>query len=144
LHFSWLLSIVLYPYDNQGDKNTATGAPVELSVDYNHLLANQGPGQCGCFSMNGGATEVAFHVYRGFSVVAYLTGEHSGSVNGGPQGLSLVPYAAGLRFTSPVRRHDGPFAQALFGVCTASTLPFLLRRALLWQRIALPCLLVAG
>jgi hypothetical protein len=56
------------------------------------------------------------HFHRGFSAVADLTGEHSTSVNGGSQGLSLVSFTAGLRFSYPVRSRYGPFAQTLFGV----------------------------
>lgn len=104
-----------YPYTYQGDKAAAVAAPIEVSIGYSYLHANQGPGQCGCFNLNGGSAEVAFYVDRGFSAVADLSGEHSGSVNGGPQGLSLVSFTAGPRFTYPVRRRYAPFAQALFG-----------------------------
>jgi outer membrane immunogenic protein len=44
-----------------------------------------------------------------------LTGERSGSINRGPEGLSLISYTGGPRFTYPVHRHYAPFAQALFG-----------------------------
>jgi peptidoglycan-associated lipoprotein len=104
-----------YPSTYRGDKNTAIAAPVEVSVDYSYLRANQGPGMCGCFNMNGGNAEVAFYIDRGFSAVADLTGEHAGSVNGGAQGLSLVSFTAGPRFTYPIRRRYEPFAEALFG-----------------------------
>jgi len=105
-----------YPYTYQGDKATAVAAPVEISLGYSYLRANQGPGQCGCFNMNGGTAEVAFYIDHGLSAVADLTGEHSASVNGGPQGLSLVSATAGPRFTYPIRRRYAPFAQSLFGV----------------------------
>ena len=104
-----------YPYTYRGDKSAAIAAPVEISLSYSYLRANQGPGQCGCFNMNGGSAEVAFHVYRWFSAVADVTGEHSGSVNGGPQGLSLFSYTAGPRFTYPIHHRYAPFAQALMG-----------------------------
>jgi peptidoglycan-associated lipoprotein len=103
------------PYTYKGDKTTAIAAPIEISVDYSYLRANQGPGQCGCFNMNGGSAEVAFHTYRWFSAVADLTGERSGTVNGGPQGLSLVSFTAGPRFTYPIHHRYAPFAQGLFG-----------------------------
>lgn len=104
-----------YSYSYQGDKNTAIAAPVEVSVDYSYLRANQGPGQCGCFNMNGGEAEVTFHLDREFSLIADLTEEHSDSVNGGPRGLSLISYTAGPRLTYPVHLPWAPFAQALFG-----------------------------
>lgn len=104
-----------YPYTYQGDKTTAVAAPIEISVGYSYLRANQGPGQCGCFNMNGGSMEVAFHTYRWFSAVADLTGEHTSGVNGGPQGLSLVSFTAGPRFTYPIHHRYAPFVQSLFG-----------------------------
>ena len=105
-----------FPLHLSGDKAMAIAAPIEISLGYGYLRANHGPGQCGCFNMNGGTADIAFHFHRGFSAVADLTGEHSTSVNGGSQGLSLVSFTAGLRFSYPVRSRYGPFAQTLFGV----------------------------
>lgn len=90
-------------------------APVEISLSYDVVHTNANPAQCGCFFMNGGSTEVAFHVYRWFSAVADLTGGRAARVNGGPQGLSLVAFTAGPRFTYPVKTRYAPFVQALFG-----------------------------
>ncbi len=104
-----------YPYTYQGDKTKAIAAPIEISVDYSYLRANQAPGQCGCFNMNGGSAEVAFHTWRWFSVVADLTGERSGSVNGGPHGLSLASFTVGPRFTYPIHHRYAPFMQGLVG-----------------------------
>jgi hypothetical protein len=104
-----------YPNIYRGDKATATAAPIEISVGYSYLRTNGSPGHCGCFHMDGGSTEVAIHLYRWFSNVADVTGERSGSVNGGSQGLSLVSYTAGPRFTYPIHHCYAPFAQALFG-----------------------------
>lgn len=104
-----------YPYTYRGDKAAAFAAPIEVSVNYSDLRTNESPGQCGCFSINGGSTEVAFHTYRWFSAVADMTGERTGSVNGGSQGLSLISYTAGPRFTYPIHHLYAPFTQALFG-----------------------------
>lgn len=103
-----------YPYAFRGDKGPATSAPIEIAIDYSYLGANESPGQCGCFALNGGSAETAFHLYRWFSAVADLTGERSGDVNNGSQGLSLVTFTAGPRATYRVG-HYAPFAQALFG-----------------------------
>lgn len=99
----------------RADKTTAVAAPVEISVSYSALRTNASPRQCGCFWMNGGSAEVAFHAYRWFSAVADLTGERSGKVNGGPQGLSLVSFTVGPRFTYPIYARYAPFVQTLFG-----------------------------
>lgn len=104
-----------YLHTYHGDMTTAIAAPIEIFVGYSYLRANQGPGQCGCFNMNGGSTEVALHTWRWFSAVADLTGERTGSVNGGLQGLSLVFFTAGPRFTYPIHHRYAPFVQTLVG-----------------------------
>jgi outer membrane immunogenic protein len=113
---AWSPMGVLAQNTDQGARAAATSVPpVEISVSYSSLRANQGPGQCGCFNMNGGSTEITFHPYHWFSAVADLTGEHSGSVNGGGQGLSLISYTAGPRFIYSIHDRYELFAQALFG-----------------------------
>ena len=47
------------PYTYQGDKAMAIAAPIEISLGYGYLRANHGPGQCGCFNMNGGTADIA-------------------------------------------------------------------------------------
>ena len=98
-----------------GDKATAIAAPLEISFAYSYMHANQGPGQCNCFTMNGGSTEAAIHAYRWLSGVADLTGERTGSINGGAHGLSLASFTVGPRFTYPIHHRYAPFAQTLVG-----------------------------
>ena len=95
-------------------------APLEVSFSYSYARANAGPGQCGCFNMNGGSTEVAFHAYRGLSAVVDFTGERAGSIGLTPgAGLSLVSVTVGPRYS--FRFSDGklsrytPFVQGLVG-----------------------------
>ena len=45
-------------------------APLEISFNYSYARSNAAPGQCSCFNMNGGSSEVAFHAFRALSVVA--------------------------------------------------------------------------
>ncbi|MGD0481536.1 MAG: hypothetical protein ABSA42_15290 [Terracidiphilus sp.] len=88
---------------------------LEVSFAYSYLRSNANPGQCGCFNMNGGNVEAGLHVYRGFSAVADFSGESTGSVNNGGQGLSLISFTAGPRFSFAFHRRFVPFAQGLFG-----------------------------
>jgi hypothetical protein len=95
-------------------------APLEVSFSYSYARANAGPGQCGCFNMNGGSTEVAFHAYRALSAVVDLTGERAGSI-GLPAGagLSLVSVTVGPRYSfgfsgGKLSRYT-PFVQGLVG-----------------------------
>jgi peptidoglycan-associated lipoprotein len=90
-------------------------APLEVAVAYSYLRSNANPGQCGCFNLNGGNAEAALHLYRGFSAVADFSGENTANVNNGGQGLSLVSFTAGPRFSFLFHRKFAPFAQGLFG-----------------------------
>jgi hypothetical protein len=93
-------------------------APLEISFDYSYARSNAAPGQCGCFNMNGGSSEVAMHAFRGLSVVADLTGERATTIGAGAgNDLSLVVFTVGPRFS---HRFAGgkftPFVQGLVGV----------------------------
>jgi hypothetical protein len=90
-------------------------APLEISFNYSYARSNAAPGQCGCFNMNGGNSEVAFHAFRALSMVADLTGERASSI-GPAVGLSLVSFTVGPRLS---HRFSGgrftPFVQGLVG-----------------------------
>ena len=100
--------------------------PVQFAFNYSYMRANAAPGQCGCFNMMGGSGEFAVQAWRGFSVVADLTGEFAGSSNIPGQSLALVFVTAGPRFTyHPHRFHRyAPFAQGLVGVVHGFDAPF--------------------
>jgi outer membrane immunogenic protein len=92
-------------------------APLEISFNYSYARSNAAPGQCGCFNMNGGSSEVAFHAFRALSVVADLTGERAATIGATPgDDLSLVVFTVGPRFS---HRFSGgrftPFVQGLVG-----------------------------
>ena len=92
-------------------------APLEISFNYSYARSNAAPGQCGCFNMNGGSSEVAFHAFRALSVVADLTGERAAIIgaNAG-DGVSLVAFAVGPRFSHRfVGGKFTPFVQGLVG-----------------------------
>jgi hypothetical protein len=93
-------------------------APLEISFNYSYARSNAAPGQCGCFNMNGGSSEVAFHAFRPLSVVADLTGERATTIGAGAgNDLSLVVFTVGPRFSH--RFASGrftPFVQGLIGV----------------------------
>jgi hypothetical protein len=96
-------------------------APLEVSFAYSYARANAGPGQCGCFNMNGGSSEVAFHAFRALSVVADLTGERASSI-GPAVGLSLSP-SPSVRASATVSQAENspPLRRGLSVPLTAST-----------------------
>jgi len=99
---------------------------VQVAFKYSYMRANAAPGQCGCFNMNGGSGEFAVQAWRGFSVVADLTGEFAGSSNIPGQSLALVFVTAGPRFTYFTHRFPryAPFVQGLVGVVHGFDAPF--------------------
>ena len=50
----------------------------EVSLAYSPTEANAGPGQCGCFFMNGASVEGNFRAYRGYTTVVDVTSTHTG------------------------------------------------------------------
>jgi hypothetical protein len=49
-------------------------SPFEVSLGYSYVRANASPGQCGCFSMNGGSGAFAASMGHGISLVADVDG----------------------------------------------------------------------
>ena len=100
----------------------------EIAVDYSYMRANATPGQCGCFNLNGGNVEAALQVYRNFSIVADITGEHAGTTSVPGQSLALLSYTGGPRFSYPLRRSQRtritPFVQGLVGAVHGFDAPF--------------------
>jgi hypothetical protein len=97
---------------------TARGeTPVlEVSAGYTYVYANAPPGQCGCFSANGGYGSAAFGLPHGVSIVADLAAVHASTVGGTTQSITLFHYLFGARYT--LRSHRtrlSPYVQALGG-----------------------------
>jgi peptidoglycan-associated lipoprotein len=88
--------------------------PFEAGVNYTYVRSNASPGQCGCFSLNGGAGWVAFNFTHSFSAVAEVSGQHVGNPDNSGDGLNLVSYMFGPRYRRGKSRLQ-PFAQTLFG-----------------------------
>ncbi len=99
---------------------------VQVAFNYSYMRANAAPGQCGCFNMMGGSGEFGVQAWRGFSVVADLTGELAASSNIPGQSLALVFVTAGPRFTYHPHRFSryAPFAQGTVGVVHGFDAPF--------------------
>lgn len=92
------------------------GVPLgEVAVSYNWIHANAPPGQCGCFSLNGGSVAFAYNWRPAWAAVADLTIAHSNNVNNTGQDITLIHYLFGARYTYRNRSRYVPYAQGLFG-----------------------------
>jgi hypothetical protein len=79
--------------------------PIVLSFSYTAMIGNAPPGQCGCFLLNGGSGEALFHVWNNVAAVAQVTGSRTDHVPQSLQGMSLLTYMAGPRYSfRPLRR----------------------------------------
>jgi outer membrane immunogenic protein len=123
-------------------------AKAEIAVAYSYMRANASPGECGCFNLNGGSAEVALHVYRNFSVVGDITGDHAGTTSIPGQSLSLLSYTGGPRFSYPLRRSQQtritPFVQGLVGGVHGFDAPFPNSSGTLYSSASALAVLVGG
>jgi outer membrane immunogenic protein len=104
-----------------GSAPVALAQSSEIAVDYSYMHANAPPGNCACFSMNGGGVSYAYSPIEHLAVVADFNAVTAGNVNSSGLGLTLFTYMVGPRFTYPL--HEGaivPFAQVLVGGFHAS------------------------
>jgi outer membrane immunogenic protein len=95
--------------------------PFEAGVNYNYVRSNASPGQCGCFSLNGGAGWFALNLTKSLGAVAEISGQHAGNPNNSGDSLNLVSYMFGPRYRWGKSRVE-PFGQTLFGASHATGL----------------------
>jgi outer membrane immunogenic protein len=88
---------------------------IEVGANYNFFHANAPPGQCGCFSMNGGSGTFLMNVTPRWSVVADIAVAHAGQVNNTAQNILIINYFFGGRYTYRNQSRWVPFGEALIG-----------------------------
>jgi len=89
--------------------------PIALSVGYTATIGNAPPGDCGCFLLNGGSSEELFHVWKNVAAVAQVTGSRTDHVPQSVQGLSLITYMAGPRYSFYTAHRLTVYGQFLIG-----------------------------
>jgi hypothetical protein len=89
--------------------------PIALSLNYTAMISNAPPGTCGCFLLQGGSGEGVFHLWRNIAAVAKVSGNRVGLVPQSQQGLSLVTYTAGPRYSFRTTRRITTYGQFLVG-----------------------------
>jgi outer membrane immunogenic protein len=96
----------------------------DVAAAYHWMRANAGPGQCGCFGMNGGGLSGSWNFRSSWSAVVDISAENTSSVPPANNSLTLVSYLAGTRYKIPQPWLEGnhkpqPFAQILLGAAHA-------------------------
>ncbi len=93
-----------------------------VALTYQATRSNAGPGQCGCFFLQGGSAQVSVPVVGPLSIAGEIAGGTKSKAYLGYD-VSLITYTVGpqLRLT---RGRFEPFAEALLGGAHGSGLPF--------------------
>jgi outer membrane immunogenic protein len=87
----------------------------EVGANYNYFHANAPPGQCGCFSLNGGSGTVLMNVTPVWAAVADIAVAHANNVDNTSQNITIVNYLFGARYTRRNSSRFVPYGEVLFG-----------------------------
>ena len=92
----------------------------DAAATYHWVRANAGPGQCGCFGLNGAGLSGSWNFLGPWSVVTEFSTEFTGSAPLTRNSLTLTSYLAGARYRLPQpwlhgRHKPEPFTQLLLG-----------------------------
>ncbi|HSZ03498.1 MAG TPA: outer membrane beta-barrel protein [Terriglobales bacterium] len=92
---------------------------LEFGANYIYTRTNAPPGDCGCFSLNGGAGWVGYNFMTNLALVGEVSGSHASNIEGTTGSLTLTSFLGGLRYS---RHHNrfAPFGQVLLGGAHAS------------------------
>jgi outer membrane immunogenic protein len=94
---------------------SAQNARLEIGGNYTYVRANAPPGDCGCFSLNGGAGWLAVGLRHSLALVGEIGSVHTGNVLNSNAGFTLTSYMAGPRYQRRFGHLLAPFAQVLLG-----------------------------
>jgi outer membrane immunogenic protein len=86
-----------------------------VGANYNYFHANAPPGQCGCFSLNGGSGTILMNVTPVWAAVADIAVAHANNVDNTSQNITIVNYLFGARYTRRNSSRFIPYGEVLFG-----------------------------
>jgi outer membrane immunogenic protein len=98
----------------------AAQSAFDVGGGYSYVHTNAPPGECGCFSMNGGYGWLGYHLGHGVAIVGELAVQHAGNIANTGADLTLTSFLGGPRYTSHAFGRLQPFAQVLIGGAHAS------------------------
>jgi peptidoglycan-associated lipoprotein len=88
---------------------------LEFGANYNYFHANAPPGQCGCFSLNGGSGTVVYNITPKWAAVADLMVGHANNVDNSLQNITIFNYLFGPRYTRRMSSRYVPYGQVFLG-----------------------------
>jgi outer membrane immunogenic protein len=103
------------------------GISGDFAATYHWVHTNAGPGECGCFGLDGVGVSASWNFRGRLSAVAEVGAEFTSNVPITGNSLTLVSYLGGVRYQLPRLSHSWlhsahgvqPFAQALIGTAHA-------------------------
>jgi outer membrane immunogenic protein len=94
---------------------TASRLAVDVAAGFTSIHANEGPGQCGCFFINGGSGEFSVTNSHDLSFVTNVGGGTTSNINNIGQNLTLYTVLEGARYTLGHGKL-APFGEAFVGI----------------------------
>jgi hypothetical protein len=88
---------------------------IDLEFHYAYFHANAPPAECGCFSMNGGGSNLVINMPHGFSLIADVTAAYANKVDGTTQNISILNFMGGARYSYRTTKRWTPYVQILVG-----------------------------
>jgi outer membrane immunogenic protein len=121
---SFLLSTILLLAGASAAMAQQSAYSGDAAATYHWVRTNAGPGQCGCFGMNGGGVSGSWNFRGPWSAVVDISAENTSSAPPANNPLTLVSYLAGARYKIPQPWLQGnhkpqPFAQIMLGAAHA-------------------------
>ena len=121
---SFLLSTILLLAGTSATMAQQSAYSGDAAAAYHWVRTNAGPGQCGCFGMNGGGVSGSWNFRGPWSAVVDIGAENTSSAPPANNPLTLVSYLAGARYKIPQPWLQGnhkpqPFAQIILGAAHA-------------------------
>lgn len=94
--------------------NGAASSQFDLAGGYSLVRANAPPGECGCFTMNGGFASGQLNFSRWMGVAGEFSAGHASNISSLGQNLTLTTFMGGPRVSWP-RYRAVPFGEFLVG-----------------------------
>ena len=94
--------------------STVDSSHVELSGGYNLINANAPPGDCGCFTMNGGFVGGQLNLSSSLGIAGEFNAGHANKISSLGQNLTLMTFMGGPRVAWP-RYRAVPFGEFFVG-----------------------------
>jgi peptidoglycan-associated lipoprotein len=115
-----LIAVCLLVLFAPAELSAQIGPRLEFGGDYNFVHSNAPPGDCGCFSANGGDGWAGWRFTPELSLIGEGAMQRASNVNGTSADIHLFSFLGGPRFTVRSRRRLIPFGQVLAGGAHAS------------------------